>query len=85
MLSAPDERAVEPMKGAVYVFRRSGATWTQEGPPITREDGAGWDYFGRELALSKGVVVMSVPGMNASSTVDEVGGLTLRRIDASSR
>ena len=38
-------------QGSVYVFTRSGTTWTQQGK-LTASDGAAGDYFGISVALS---------------------------------
>lgn len=40
-------------RGAVWVFTRTGSTWTQQGPPLTggREEGVG-GHFGRSVAVS---------------------------------
>ena len=41
----------EPNHGSVYVFVRSGATWTQQ-QKIIASDGKSYEYFGRGLAIS---------------------------------
>ena len=38
--------------GAVWVFTRSGLTWTQQGPKLTGGDETGAGYFGFSIALS---------------------------------
>ncbi len=38
--------------GAAWVFARSGATWTQQGPKLTGGEEAGGGYFGDTVALS---------------------------------
>jgi FG-GAP repeat len=39
-------------KGAAWLFTRSGSTWTQQGPKLTPNDGAGEGEFGTNVALS---------------------------------
>ena len=39
------------MQGAVYVFTRSGSTWSQQ-QELTASDGAANDHFGYSVALS---------------------------------
>jgi FG-GAP repeat len=41
-----------PYEGAAWVFIRSGATWTQQGPKLTADDEAGQGYFGNSVAVS---------------------------------
>jgi hypothetical protein len=38
--------------GAVYVFTRSGETWTQQGEKLTPDDAKGEEQFGASVALS---------------------------------
>jgi len=38
--------------GAAWVFTRSGASWTQQGPKLTASDEAGFGYFGDSVAIS---------------------------------
>ena len=38
--------------GAAWVFTRTGATWTQEGPKLTPTDGSPPDRFGSTVSLS---------------------------------
>ena len=38
--------------GAAWVFRRSGGTWTQEGPKLTPSGAVGQSQFGWSVALS---------------------------------
>ncbi|MBW1789419.1 MAG: IPTL-CTERM sorting domain-containing protein, partial [Deltaproteobacteria bacterium] len=45
-------------QGAVYVFVRSGATWTQQ-EKLTADDGAAGDDFGRSVALSGATTAFS--------------------------
>jgi MYXO-CTERM domain-containing protein len=45
-------------QGAAYVFVRSGTTWTQQGPPLTRTDGGFEDRFGIAVAVSGDTIVV---------------------------
>ncbi len=44
--------ADDSTRGAAWLFTRSGATWTQQGPKIVPSDGAGEGEFGTNVALS---------------------------------
>lgn len=48
-------------KGAVYVFVRSGSSWSQQAE-LTASDGSPLDYFGQSVALSGDTVVVGAPG-----------------------
>ena len=48
-------------QGAVYVFVRSGTTWTQQGPALVGADGASNDYFGSSLGISGDTAVVGAP------------------------
>lgn len=43
---------VERYRGAAWVFTRSGATWSQQGGPLTGAEEVGDAHFGRSVALS---------------------------------
>lgn len=43
--------------GAVYVFKRSGTTWTQEAY-LKSSDGGNWDFFGNDVGISKDTVIV---------------------------
>jgi hypothetical protein len=45
------------MRGAAYVFERSGTTWTQK-PVLTARDGAAGDYFGFSVAVNGGTALV---------------------------
>jgi uncharacterized protein (TIGR03437 family) len=57
--------------GSVYIFTRSGATWTQQ-PKLTADDGAANDLFGVSLALSGDTMVAGARG-DTIGTNDEQG------------
>ena len=49
------------LAGAVYVFTRSGTTWTQQ-HKITAGDGAASDFFGLAVAIDGDTVLCGAPG-----------------------
>lgn len=53
--------------GAVYVFVRSGAVWTQEAK-LTPSDGQPFDAFGTSVALDADTILVGAP-MNAATSV----------------
>ena len=52
--------------GAAYVFRRSGAGWAQQAE-LTAADGAGGDFFGYSVALSRSTVLVGAFGKNTAT------------------
>jgi hypothetical protein len=48
---------VNSEQGSVYVFTRSGTTWTEQ-TQLTASDGAAHDYFGRSVALNGDTAVV---------------------------
>ena len=46
---------------SVYVFTRTGATWTQQ-QKLTASDGANGDQFGTSIAISGDTIIVSAPG-----------------------
>lgn len=57
-------------QGAVYVFTRSGATWTEQ-PEVSPTDGAAGDVFGRSVAIDSGTVVASAPGADLEGAPEQ--------------
>ena len=49
LIGGPDDNS---LVGAAWVFTRSGATWTQQGPKLTGSDETGAGEFGTSVALS---------------------------------
>jgi FG-GAP repeat/Thrombospondin type 3 repeat len=49
--------------GAVYIFRRSGALWSEEAK-LTASDGEFSDFFGRSIAIDGETLVVGAPGDN---------------------
>lgn len=52
--------------GAVYVFMRSGTTWSQQAK-LTASDGASGDGFGGDVAFDGDTVVVGAPGVGSSN------------------
>src|SRR5262245_8555410 len=61
-----DASGANGSQGSVYVFARSGATWTLQ-QKLTANDGADGDQFGHAVALSGDTLVVGANG-------DDVGG-----------
>ncbi|HEX8338701.1 MAG TPA: Calx-beta domain-containing protein, partial [Pyrinomonadaceae bacterium] len=55
-------------RGAVYVFTRTGSTWTQSGTLLTPSDAADGDLFGASLAVDAGTLVVGALQKNNGST-----------------
>ncbi|WP_167527983.1 Ig-like domain-containing protein [Desulfosarcina alkanivorans] len=63
--------------GAVYVFRKQGATWVEQ-CKLTAGDGARYDHFGTAVSISGDMVVVGAPGEN-----DNHGAVYVFRHDGS--
>ncbi len=48
-------------QGAAYVFVRSGATWSQQGPPLVAPDGAAGEAFGTYVGVSANSIIVGAP------------------------
>ncbi len=69
VVSAPfDAIGTNENQGAVYVFTRSGTTWTPQLPKLTASGGAAGDLFGISVALSGDTLVVGAAG-------DDIGGI----------
>jgi hypothetical protein len=64
--------------GAVYVFARSGASWTQHAAP-TAPDGAAGDQFGRAVALSGNTALIGAPWHSPAATTNAGAAYLLTR------
>jgi hypothetical protein len=66
---AYDYSATPSRKGAVYIFTRSGTTWTQRAI-LQASDGAANDYFGTSLDLNEtgDILVVGAPNNDTGST-----------------
>ena len=47
--------------GAVYSFKRNGPAWSPDGPALTLDYDADYQYFGTAIALSGDTMVLGVP------------------------
>lgn len=57
-------------RGAVYLFTRSGTTWTQEAM-VTASDGAAGDYYGYAAAMSGGTALVGAPTDDVLGHIDQ--------------
>ena len=55
-------------RGAVYVYTRSGSTWTQSAAQLTPSDSADGDLFGASLAVDGGTLVVGALQKNNGAT-----------------
>jgi hypothetical protein len=60
VISAPLDDVTSADQGSVYVFARSGATWTLQ-QKLTANDGAAHDQFGWAVALDGDTLAVSAP------------------------
>ncbi len=65
-------------QGSVYVFTRSGSTWTQEAT-LTASDGAAHDYLGYSLAITGDTVVVGASGDDIGANADQGSAYTFVR------
>jgi hypothetical protein len=68
-VGAPGEDGSASDSGAVYVFTRSGGSWSQQGSPIKATSPALGDRFGSAVALSNdgNTLVVGAPGRNVDA------------------
>jgi hypothetical protein len=68
-VGAPGEDGSASNSGAVYVFTRSGGSWSQQGSPIKATSPAANDRFGSAVALSNdgNTLAVGAPGRNADA------------------
>ncbi|HLN18373.1 MAG TPA: FG-GAP repeat protein [Acidimicrobiales bacterium] len=57
-------------QGAVYVYVRSGSSWTQQAE-LTASDGAAFDAFGSGVALSKDTLVVGAPQHTVGANAEQ--------------
>jgi len=62
--------------GAIYIYNRSGSTWTQQQKHIAN-DGAAYDYFGDALELSSdaSTLIVDAPGKDTSGIGTNTGAV----------
>jgi hypothetical protein len=68
--------------GAVYLFsyHSDSATWVQEAMVTAADGGATNDRFGTSVAMSRDVLVVGAPYVNASTTVTSTGAAYVFRV-----
>ena len=68
-VGAPGEDGSASNSGGVYVFTRSGGSWSQPGSPIKATDAALGDRFGSAVALSNdgNTLAVGAPGRNVDA------------------
>lgn len=57
-------------QGSIYVYTRSGTTWTQQ-QKITAADGEANDYFGRALAIAGDTIVVGASSADLTTSIDQ--------------
>ena len=67
-VGAQSEDSAFQNSGAVYVFTRSGTTWTQQGPPLKASNPGLRDSFGSSVALSGDTLVVGAPFESSNAT-----------------
>ena len=64
-------------QGAVYVFRKSGSSWSQVAK-LVASDGAGGDGFGSAVAMKGDIVVIGAPGADISGAAERGAAYVFR-------
>ncbi|MBS1788625.1 MAG: hypothetical protein JST85_12930 [Acidobacteria bacterium] len=70
VIGAPDNNGIADDQGSVYVFARSGATWTLQ-QKLTAQDGAANSGFGFSIAISGDTIVAGAPLDDIGTNVDQ--------------
>ncbi len=65
-----DDIGANSNQGSVYVFHRSGTTWTQQAK-LTASDGGAEDKFGSAVAISGDYIIVGVGAHDLGSSVDQ--------------
>jgi len=60
LVGAPEDDDKGMASGSVYLFERSGGTWTET--KLVADDGAAGDYFGESVSISGDRIVVGAPG-----------------------
>jgi hypothetical protein len=64
LIGDPGDDAPAIDSGSVYVFERSGTTWSEQ-TKLTASDGAVGDFFGSSVAISGETAIVGAPGDDA--------------------
>jgi hypothetical protein len=67
VVGAPFTDDLGTSSGAVYVFRRSGGTWTEHAK-LLAPDGSGQSYFGYDVGIDDGTIVVGSENVLVSPT-----------------
>jgi hypothetical protein len=79
IVGAPTERVgANPEQGAVYVFTRSGRSWTRQAR-ITVVDGGVADHFGAAVAVAGDALVVGAPGTDVGFATDQGAAYVFER------
>ncbi len=65
-----DTVSTQVNRGSVYVFVRSGSTWSFQ-QKLTADDGAANDIFGRSAAIAGDTIVVGAASADGTSTIDQ--------------
>jgi FG-GAP repeat len=60
-------------QGGVYIYDRSGSTWTQRGSVLTASDAATGDFFGTSVSLSDNGLILAVGAQSKNLTFSGQG------------
>ncbi|MCA9998293.1 MAG: PKD domain-containing protein, partial [Anaerolineales bacterium] len=67
LIGANGEDAQGSNAGAAYLFRGSGANWTQEAKLVANNGGAN-DYFGTSVTVAENIAIIGSPQHNSANT-----------------
>lgn len=67
VVTAPNEDARGTNAGSMYVFKRSGTTWTQKAK-LTASDGAAYDILGGAVSIDGNYIVVGVTNSDGSGS-----------------
>ena len=70
VVGARDDDNANADQGSVYVFTRSGTTWSEQ-QKLTVADGGASDYFGRSVAVSRETAVVGAFGDDVGANADQ--------------
>jgi len=76
-----DDIGANASQGSVYVFTRSGATWTLQ-QKLTAGDGAAKDLFGNAVALDGDTLVVSAHGSDVGANINQGSAYVFTRSGA---
>ena len=91
IIGARQEEADGSNHGSVYIFNRSGTTWSQEsklypsnmqtGYTFSASNNTSLVYFGADVAIDGDDIIIGMPNYDIFTSTDNIGGsVTLRRV-----